>query len=128
MEFVVFPVDLQRGFVLQSLMGPVVVVLHLPELQLVFSLLRILESHLGEQIVVVGPVRAFNKPVFPGFASFNQGVNPPAVFDRFCKGGFTLRVGRVLHRETHRVVGEGYEKGGSASKLRSKTPAMVLLS
>jgi hypothetical protein len=45
-------------------------------------------------------------------------VDAPVFFNAFRERGFAFRMRGVLHREGHRIVRKGYEKGGRLSKAR----------
>jgi hypothetical protein len=128
MEWIVMAVDVERNLVVQALMRAVVVVFHLPQLQLVATFFRVTETKLVEQLLFVGSIAALDKAVAPGLAFVDQGMDTATAFYHFGKTSFAFGVSRVMHGETHGVIGEGDKKGGSTSIDRLKTSAMVALS
>jgi hypothetical protein len=128
MKRVVSPIDLEGNLIVQTLMWPMMIVFHLPQFQLVPSFLGIPKAELREQLVFVGPIGAFDKPIAPRLAFGNQGMNPATAFDGFSKAGLPLRMSGIFHCKAHRIVGKSDEKGGKLSNERSKTPAIVALS
>ena len=61
---------LSRLLVLNALVRSVVVVLHFPEPELIFSIFGILEANEVEQVFIVGSIGAFNEAIVPEFTIF----------------------------------------------------------
>ena len=120
--------DAKGGAIADALVGPPVVIFHLPELELVFALLRAGKAQRRKEFLLISTVAALNETIAPRLAFLDEGVNAATGFNGFGKGGFTFGMSRILHGKTHGIVGEGDEKGGSWSKERAKTAAMVVLS
>ena len=108
-----------RGSVADSLVGPVEIILHLPESELVTSVLGVEEAYLAKQVLVIGAIGALDEPVLPRLALGDECMSAVVGLDSLGKGRLSLGEKSVLHGEAHSVVGEGYEKGGSRSRARS---------
>lgn len=128
MKRVISPIHLEGNLIVQTLMWPMMIVFHLPQFQLVASFLGIPKAELREQLVFVGPIGAFNKPIAPRLTFDNQGMNPAIAFDGFSKAGLPLRMSGIFHGKAHRIISKGDKKGGRLSNECSKTPAIVALS
>ena len=119
---------LSRLLVLNALVRSVVVVLHFPEPELIFSIFGILEANEVEQVFIVGSIGAFNEAIVPRFTLFDQSVDAAIPLDSFGKLSFPIWMMGVFHGKAHGIIREGYKKGGNRSKAFSYTLARVLVS
>lgn len=127
MKWIVLIVYLIGSSIPNTLMGTMVIVFHLPQLELVPPIVSVNETHLVKQFLFVSTVAALNEPIAPGLARGNQGVQAAMGLQRFGEARRTLRVGRVAHGEVHGIIGKGDKKGGSTSIERLNTSASVSL-
>ena len=67
---------LSRLLVLNALVRSVVVVLHFPEPELIFSIFRILEANEVKQVFIFGSIGAFNEAIVPEFTLFRPCWRP----------------------------------------------------
>lgn len=103
-----------------------IVVLEIPELQLVSPHFGVGESHDMEQFFVVGPMASFYDAVLPRTARFAFAMNQPQFACQSFKGAFPLGMSAKPHGELVGVVGPDEKKGGKRSSARFKTPATVV--
>lgn len=99
-------------------MGTLTIIVHLPEAMLIAPLFGTGKALRAEAFLIVGAIAALNDAIAPRARFFDEGVNAPVFFDGLRKRRFAFRVRRILHREVHRIIRKGYEKGGSASSAR----------
>jgi hypothetical protein len=85
---------------------------------LVTSIIRTGKANLLKAFFVIGAITALDDAIAPGTRLGKQGVRAPVFFNGFRESRFPLWVRRKFHRERHRVIRKGYEKGGKLSKAR----------
>lgn len=122
-----FFVNLQRGLITDALMWAMTVILHFPQTMLVATVFRTSKTNLRKAFFVVRAITALNDAITPRTRLLDEGVNSSILFHGFGKGRFSFRMRGEFHRETHRVISESYEKGGSLSNALWYTSAMVWL-
>ena len=110
-----FFVNLKRCFVTQALMWSFCIVVHFPQSVLITAVLGTAKSNLMKTFVIVSAITSFDDSVSPRTCLLDQSVSSAASFDHFGKGGLSLRMRRVFHCKTHRIIGKSYEKGGRLS-------------
>ena len=110
--------DLQGRFVLQSLMGPLRVVIHFPQPVLIAPMFRVLEALARKTFFVVSAIASLNNAILPRTAFLDQSVNAFSGFDNPGKSRFAFRMSGIAHCEIHGVVSKNYEKGGRLSNAR----------
>jgi hypothetical protein len=127
MKRIVPAINIKWNLIVQPLMGPIVVVFHLPQLELITAIFRIPKTKSMENLLFIGSITALNEPIPPGFTRWNQGMNPTIRFYCFGESSLSVRMRRVSHRKAHGVIGERDKKGGKTSIDRLKTAAIVSL-
>lgn len=101
--------------IINALMGTMMIIVHLPQTELVLSVLGVDEGHLLKQVLVIGAVGAFNEPILPRLALRNKCMDAPPLLYQLGKSRLIVGVVGIFHGEVHGVVGEGDEKGGRFS-------------
>ena len=105
----------QRGTSARELMWSFVIVMHLPQTVLIPAVFATGKSDLMKTFVIICAIASFDDPVSPRTCPFDQSVDSVVFFDDFGKCCFSFRMSGVFHRETHRIIGKSYEKGGRLS-------------
>jgi hypothetical protein len=101
--------------IINTLVWPVIIVLHLPEFKLALSVLGVYKPDFVKNIFIVGPIAALDESIFPRLALGNQGMDSSLCFNCFSKGSFVAGMIGIFHGKIHSIVCESYKKGGRFS-------------
>ncbi len=118
-------IDIHRCAAIKRLMRTTIVVLELPQLQLIPPLLATCKSHSMEQLLVVCAMAPLNDSVLPRRPRLALSMDKTKLIYKLLKRAFPLRMGAKPHGELEGIVGPDEERGGSRSKARLRTPATV---
>jgi hypothetical protein len=125
MKLILRPINFHGCETPDALMGTARIVFHFPQSQLIFSHLRVFESHPMEQFLIVGPVAPFDNTILPRGPRFAFPMYQSQPEYQLLESGFPFRMRAELHCELQGVVCPDEEKGGSRSNARLSTPATV---
>lgn len=109
----------------QPLMGANVVVMVVPQPQLISACFRVGEAHDMEQLIVVRAMASLYDSVLPGRARLALAMNQAQFRCQDFKGRFPVRMSTKPHGELEGVVCPDEKKGGKKSNARFSTPATV---
>lgn len=92
-----------------------IIVWHLPEFELVLSVLRVSKPDFVKDTFIVCPIAAFDESIFSRLALGNKGMDSSMCFNCFSKGSFVAGMISIFDGKTDSIVCEGYKKGGRFS-------------
>src|SRR5512139_1648830 len=108
-------------------MWSTMIIMHLPEPQVVTAFLGMGKSERSKQLLVICPMATFNDSILPGRALLTGCMNESQCSHGPLESREPLRMSCVFHRKSHGIVGPDKKKGGRCSRPRRKTWATVSL-
>ena len=117
--------DLQRRSIPDALMRSRMVIRHFPQAVLIPAIFRAGEPEDMNAFFMIGAMTPFDNPILPGRPRLDRPMTNAQGVGHLSKGGSSFRMGRLPHREGHRVIGHDENKGGNRSHARRTTAATV---